>query len=268
MSAEAQPEAEAAEPAPAPVQEATAEEPKYGPVPMPRVPGALQVFGKLRNAFEGRRSTPATPEAEIDAADARLVGRLASRLAESIGDDGALDIMVVGADAQVDAGGVALSLARFLSDAGRKVIIVDMAGRSDSLRESVAGGAQAGLAELIAGEASFADAIHRDRASPAHIVPAGTLDRLAEASPPRFEVVLEALGLTYDFVLLLTNPAESQDRLRITQRCGAAILVSSEGANDPATVAAHNRLTAEGIEDVIVLLTPPSEGEESRSVSA
>src|SRR5690606_3417594 len=81
------------------------------------------VFGKLNTPVKG---TPLTEQVDIEAADMRMLGELAAHLATMPkGADGALDILTVAAASEVDPGGAALSLARALSGAGRKAIVVD-----------------------------------------------------------------------------------------------------------------------------------------------
>ncbi|WP_294540721.1 Wzz/FepE/Etk N-terminal domain-containing protein [uncultured Rhodoblastus sp.] len=63
----------------------------------------------------------------------------------------------------------------------------------------IAGESQPGLAQLLKGEASFAQAIYRDAASRLHIVQAGGP---VETEDGDLGLVLDALAATYDFVLI------------------------------------------------------------------
>ena len=77
---------------------------------------------------------------------------------------------------------------------------------------SAAGGAseetQPGLAHLLNGEASFAEAIYRDASSRLHIVQAGgEADHQGDMG-----LIFDALQATYDFVLLATG-ADAAARL-------------------------------------------------------
>jgi hypothetical protein len=64
---------------------------------------------------------------------------------------------------------------------------------------AVPGEPQPGLAQLLNGEASFAQAIYRDAASRLHIVQAGGP---VEVEDGDLGLVLDALQATYDFVLI------------------------------------------------------------------
>ena len=57
-----------------------------------------------------------------------------------------------------------------------------------------------GLSELLAGDAGFAEVIHRDCASRLHFIPTGMRD----ADFRDFDLILDALSETYDFIVLLT----------------------------------------------------------------
>jgi uncharacterized protein involved in exopolysaccharide biosynthesis len=186
--------------------------------------------------------------ADMECADATLVSALARQLASMPSGPGALRIVMTGAAEGLETRGVASELASTISSFGRRVIAVDVGG-------GVGHDAKPGLAELLTGEATFAQAIHRDPGSRVHLVPRGgqgfaSLDVSAQG---RLGVVLEALALTYDFVIL-TAPSGAGRADLFASHCGAAVLISNAGASDFVTVDAHERLRGAGIEDVVVLL--------------
>jgi uncharacterized protein involved in exopolysaccharide biosynthesis/Mrp family chromosome partitioning ATPase len=234
-------------------------------VPVPPVSDGLAVFGRLHDPAPGRRATAV----DIEAADAAVVGQLADKLAASGRGEEAMDILLVGASGGADAGEVGLSLARALAGAGRKVVVVDAAGQSAALAAAAPKDTQAGLGELLGGSASFGQTIHRDVASPAHLVPHGSGEALKAASWPRLETVFDALGLTYDFVLVAGPTVDGEAALaRLAKRCRAAILVAAGVATSPATQAAYQRLLAEGLDDIVVLLTQAAAPDLARPATA
>ncbi|MFD1331193.1 GumC family protein [Methylopila musalis] len=219
--------------------------------------GETPVFGRLT----GRPSKPALDAARapallkpgidsFDVADSTLVAALARQLASMPTTEGALRILATGATSGVSLGDVLAELARIMSDSGRRVVAADAGGGAPQLDGDEK---RPGLAELLQGSATFAQAIHRDRGSRVHVVPEGgvAFDALDAPSRARLGVVLDALALTYDFVLL-SAPFAAADPF--AEHASAAILVSDRGAGDVATVEAHERLKATGIEDVVVLL--------------
>jgi Mrp family chromosome partitioning ATPase len=204
------------------------------------------------------RSTAPSAGQEIEAADMRVLGDLARHLAGTPkGDQGALTILSVSASSGVDAGSVALTLARSLAEAGRKVIVADAGSESRDYAAALPNPTEWGLGELIAGKTSFGQAIQRDRSSSVHLIGPGAANMLNPAAYARIAIVLDALGLTYDFVIVLSPSAAERpnDMAALAQRTDAAILVSQ--AKDASTLAAHQALTAAGVGDVIVMLTDP-----------
>ncbi len=215
------------------------------------VDGAPPVFGKL--GASGPAATQ-TEQMEIEAADMRMLGDLASHLATMPKGDGALNILVASAMTGVDPGSVALSLARSLSGAGRKTIVADAGSASRDFAATLPNPGEGGLGELIAGDTSFGQAIQRDRASAAHLIGPGKSELLNAEAYARIAVVFDALGLTYDFVIVLSPAADKpEDMIALAKRMGAAILVAN--VQDLVTTAAHRALEAAGVGDVVLLLT-------------
>jgi succinoglycan biosynthesis transport protein ExoP len=216
------------------------------PAPPP-APAAAPLFG--------RTQSPAADN--IEAAGMSVLGDLAKHLAATPkGDDGALNILSVSSSSNIDPGNVALTLARALTEAGRKVIVADAGSQSPEYLAALPNPGEWGLGELIAGKTSFGQAIQRDRVSAAHLIAPGAANMLNPAAYARIGIVLDALGLTYDFVVVLSPPADrANDMAALAKKTDAAILVSN--TQDAATIAAHRALTAAGVGDVIVLLTDP-----------
>ncbi len=210
----------------------------------------VPVFGRLNVA---PASTP-SQQMDLEAADMRMLGELAAHLASMPKGEGALNILTVASSSSVDPGNVALSLARSLAGAGRKAIVVDAGSGSQDFVAALSNPGEGGVGELIAGKTSFGQAIQRDRGSSAHLIAPGAPSLLSTGALTRIGIVFDALGLTYDFVIVLSPPTErSADVTTLARRTGAAILVAS--AQDAVTAAAHRALVAAGIGDVILLLT-------------
>lgn len=207
---------------------------------------------------------PAPHARAIESADATLVAALARQLASMPTIDGALRILTTGATADLGVAGVGFKLASTISESGRRVVAVDAGGGAPNGGEN-----RPGLSELLSGEATFAEAIHRDRGSRVHLVPQGAepFDALDPSARSRLAIVLEALALTYDFVML-TTPSGPGGAEPFAAHCSAAVLVSNGDASDAATVEAHERLTANGIEDVVVLLISDGGGSPSGKARA
>ncbi|WP_020178396.1 exopolysaccharide transport family protein [Methylopila sp. M107] len=200
------------------------------------------------------RRPQASQPAAIECADETLVAALARQLAATPIASGALRILATSASPTVSVAAVAAKLAATISEQGRRVVAVDGAGGAP-------GETEPGLSDLLSGDATFAQAIHRDQGSRVHFVPHGSerFGSLDPAAQGRLSVVLEALALTYDFVMI-TAPGGAGGADAFSPFCSAAVLVSTTSAEDAETVAVHDSLRAKGIDDVVVLLVPEGDG--------
>jgi succinoglycan biosynthesis transport protein ExoP len=119
-------------------------------------------------------------------------------------------LIVGAADDSAVAGEVALHLARALADQSPSVVMMDCAG---DLRGKAMAPDGPGFYELITGSVGFDAALHRDRQSPLHLVPAGfsQADRSMIADDAA-DLVISALAETYDIVMV--NVGHDQDLLR------------------------------------------------------
>ncbi|RYC33049.1 lipopolysaccharide biosynthesis protein [Lichenibacterium minor] len=139
--------------------------------------------------------------------------------------------LVVPSAAGTEAPAAVIALARRLCAEGRTILVDCNAGRPavqprhlslDSYGATDA--APLGLGELLAGGASFAEVIHRDSQSRLHVVPTGALAGTAEAFDA-VGLVLDALGETYDYVVLHAPGASDPVTLRLAPDCDAVVMV-------------------------------------------
>lgn len=107
-----------------------------------------------------------------------------------------------------------LTLARSLSREGR-AILVQIDDSDPFLNEALevasggaCDGAHPGLAQLLSGEAAFADAIFRDADSRLHIVQAGGA---VDPQSVDLSLILDALQATYDFVLVAAGADKARE---------------------------------------------------------
>lgn len=143
------------------------------------------------------------PDAGLDEAGGidRLIGRL------QVPTDTARMVLFAGASVSDASSEAASHCARALASSGLRVILI-------ALGPAGTEAAFAGLGDLLVGDASFVDVIHRDRFSRLHLIPHG---RSVEGSDPqtvcdRLEVVCNALGSTYDAVILDGGPVDHDTR--------------------------------------------------------
>lgn len=194
---------------------------------------------RLRPIEGGRRRStdapdvPAAPEA---APSLRLADVAADIETLGVSAGGLILVMSNGAE---DDGELALQLARRLVAHGRVILVAGDAGTVTPASDAP------GLADLMSGAVSFADAIHRDGRSRLHVIPAGgTQEPNADIA-----TVLDALKGTYDIVVLGAPRAmEVEDAQSIMQRTEIAVL----GPGDASTVEAlSDSLRDAGVQHVL-----------------
>ena len=149
----------------------------------------------------------------------------------------------------------ALTLARLLARHA-KVVLVDLSGSSPAFAAVSADPMAPGLAELMLGEASFAQVITRDRLSRAHLVTAGRqgADRSLLQSP-RLTLALDALLRVYDHVLLDAGTASDLPAELLTSNA-RAVVVPDASMNAEARKLMADQLKDVGFSDVTMLSKP------------
>jgi polysaccharide biosynthesis transport protein len=181
------------------------------------------------------------------------------QLAEELRDAGeaARKVAILGTGQGESITLTALTLARLLAR-NAKVVVVDLSGSSPAFAAVSADPMAPGLAELMLGEASFAQVITRDRLSRAHLVTAGRqgADRSLLQSP-RLSLALDALLRVYDHVLLDAGTASDLPAELLTSNARAVVVP------DASMTAEARKLMADQLRDVgftdVTMLSKPSQ---------
>jgi len=149
----------------------------------------------------------------------------------------------------------ALTLARRLALQAR-VVMVDLEASSPAIQAVSVDRVAPGIAELMQGEASFAQVITRDRLSWVHLVAAGRpgFDRSALQSP-RLSLAIDALLRVYDHVLLNAGLASDLPAELLTADARAIVLPDIAMPEDARRVMCE-QLTAVGFSEVTMLSRP------------
>lgn len=233
------------------------------PVPAPSMPGPVEAPVRWSEGGDVRRLMPAAPSfarpdmlpADFQDSLRALVDRIAGLKARRI----------VVTMAGTPAGGrplAAVALARQLSRRGGRVLLVDLhADGADGAAMAPGGERLTGFSDLFAGEASFAQAIFRDRSSRAHIIPAGSGPLPDEAATNEgLAAILDALDATYDHILLDADQALA---LHLAPTAGVVVLVAeaAEGETGPAAAEAAFATATAG--EVMLLIAEPPPGDEA-----
>ncbi len=142
----------------------------------------------------------AAAPARVETDGVLTVAALADRLAEIAPKAGGALTALIAGEQSGRAAGLALALGRRLAKRGRTALIDlgDVPQSDEAGFDVEEEDGAVGLAELLDGRASFAEALHRDRLSDLDLIPAGvgaaSLDTLGEA--------LSALAASYDFLIM------------------------------------------------------------------
>jgi polysaccharide biosynthesis transport protein len=146
----------------------------------------------------------------------------------------------------------ALTLARLLARDAR-VVVVDLAASAPTIPAVSLDPAAPGLAELMQGEASFAQIITKDRLSRVQLVGAGRpgFDR-ALLQSPRLALAIDALLQVYDHVLLDAGTASDLPAELLTTRA-RAVVVPKASMSEDARARLCDQLQSVGFSEVAML---------------
>jgi len=214
-------------------------------------PPRLQVQAEV-SAPPAEASPPAIETPRVAPVPLDSIEMLAGDLAAA--GESARRITVVGASRNVGATMTAIALTRSLAKQGR-VVLVDLALGAPNLSSIASDPTAPGIAELVDGTASFGQIITRDRHSRAHLIMAGKAEPESRSLmlSQRLAITLEALGRTYDHVVIDAGVVTEAvlDRLAILAQ--RVVLVAAE-ADDPATTSAEQSLLDAGFANVTMLV--------------
>jgi succinoglycan biosynthesis transport protein ExoP len=168
-------------------------------------------------------------------------------------------VSVIGASRRVGTTKAAIMLARALARDAR-VILIDLALQAPSLSVISSEPSAPGIAEVIRGAASFGHIITRDKLSSVHLIAAGTVteDGATLLASQRLTMIIEALAHTYDHVVIDAGAVVDHSVERFVGLAPKALLVVA-GPDDPAIMAARDRLADAGFSDVTVLAASASD---------
>ncbi|KJC37480.1 lipopolysaccharide biosynthesis protein [Bradyrhizobium sp. LTSP849] len=200
-------------------------------------------------------SAPLQPEMTADAVVSEFaeIGQLAENLRAA--GAAAKKITVLGT-ASGDAITLStLTLARHLARDAR-VVVVDLAGSSPTIAAVSADPMAPGLAELMQGEATFAQVITKDRLSRLQLVAAGRpgFDRSLLQSP-RVTLAIDALLRAYDHVLIDAGSASDLPAELLTANA-RAVVVPDASMEPDARALMCEQLRAVGFSEVTMLSRP------------
>jgi uncharacterized protein involved in exopolysaccharide biosynthesis len=189
------------------------------------------------------------------------------RLADDLRDAGAAarKITVLGTASDESITLTALTIARLLAR-NAKVVVVDLAAAAPTISAVSVDPSAPGLAELMLGEASFAQVITKDRLSRVHLVSSGRpgSDR-ALLQSPRLGLAIDALLRVYNHVVLDAGTASDLPAELLTVQARAVVVPDVSMAADARTLMC-DQLKAVGFSEVTMLSKPaqPSDAVDPR----
>jgi succinoglycan biosynthesis transport protein ExoP len=199
------------------------------------------------------------PEPVMSAAASNLASEFAEieRLADDLREAGAAarKITILGTASSESITLTALTIARLIGRSA-KVVVVDLEASSPTISAVSVDPNAPGLAELMLGEASFAQVITKDRLSRVHLVSAGRpgSDR-ALLQSPRLGLAIDALLRVYDHVLLDAGTASDLPAELLTAQARAVVVPDASMADDARTLMC-DQLKAVGFGKVTMLSKP------------
>jgi uncharacterized protein involved in exopolysaccharide biosynthesis/Mrp family chromosome partitioning ATPase len=179
---------------------------------------------------------------------------IVTRLQETHEPGQAVRILVASATDDAAAEETAVETARALAQNGR-AIVVAIANDLGGLCQEEDSRSRRGLTDLLAGHASFAEVIHRDPTSNLHFIPMG---QASHRGLDGFDLVLDALCHTYDFIVLAAGEAAKEsDAIRLASQVSTVLLATGSTASEEETTKAYGDLVEAGARDVLLVGRAP-----------
>ncbi|MGX5848871.1 GumC family protein [Mesorhizobium sp. PL10] len=153
-----------------------------------------------------------------------------------------------------EAAASAVLVAREVSDAGLRVLLLDLTASGAASRPMLDSGLFPGITNLLASEAQFSEVIHADLYSDCHVVPVGTADPVrAMRASDRLPIIMQSLTTAYDLVIVECGPADAHGIGRLVGD-STEVFLSMLQADDEVAQAAV-KLIESGYPD-LTLVTP------------
>jgi succinoglycan biosynthesis transport protein ExoP len=212
---------------------------------------------EAESAAEPEREPEPATVASVSAPDMTSAFSEIERLADDLLDAGAAarKITVLGTASNESIALTALTIARLIAR-NAKVVVVDLVAASSTISAVSADPGAPGLAELMLGEASFAQIITRDRLSRVHLVnPGRPGSDPALLQLPRLGLAIDALLRVYDHVVLDAGTAFDLPAELLAAQARAVVVPDAAMAAD-ARISMCDQLSAVGFSEVTMLSGP------------
>ncbi|MBN9028311.1 MAG: exopolysaccharide transport family protein [Rhizobiales bacterium] len=157
-----------------------------------------------------------------------------------------------------DAGSaMTVALARQLGENGLHTVLLDLTGSGCPSRLMASVPKLPGITDLLQGKAAFAQTIHSDRDSTAHVIPQGNADFIgAMRASERLSMIVDALAEVYDRVVVECGPAPAHAIERVSRNREAHIVLSMPKPEERKLAKALGELSKAGYANPILLSDP------------
>lgn len=150
-----------------------------------------------------------------------------------------------------DAGASSVMVAREVSDAGLRVLFLDLTWSGAASASMLESGRYPGITNLLASESHFAEIIHGDLYSDCHVIPVGTADRAkAMRAADRLPIIMASLTTAYDLVVVECGSADAAGVGRVADP-EASVLIGVLDPENPVISEAATDLAANGFNNVL-----------------
>jgi exopolysaccharide transport family protein len=221
----------------------------------------------MRNPFAGW-TTGAAPELP---APGRDVPYEQSEIGE-VGIESAAELLIAGGATRAifvspegdEGAAAAVMVAREVSDAGLRVLLLDLTASGAASRPMLGSVSYPGITNLLVSEAQFTEAIQLDHYSDCHVMPVGTADPVrAMKAANKLPTIMQSLTAAYDVVVVECGASDAEGIRRLVAD-GTEIMVSAIEPDDE-TAATAEDLKARGYGRVM-LVSPQDYGSPDRPV--
>jgi exopolysaccharide transport family protein len=115
--------------------------------------------------------------------------------------------------------------AREIADTGLRVMLMDLTEGGAASRTMLESIYFSGITNLLSAEAQFADVIHSDHYSEAHVIPVGTADPFrAMRAAERLPIILDSLSSVYEVIVIEAGPTDAAGLRRLVGDNGAVMV--------------------------------------------
>lgn len=142
------------------------------------------------------------PTAQVPTTPAGLTALDVEKAADRLVANGVTRALFISPEGD-EAAAAAVLVAREIADTGLRVLLIDLTSTGAASRPMLETTSYAGITNILAAEAQFADIIHADLYSDCHVIPIGTADPARALSGiDRLPLIMNSLTTAYEIVLV------------------------------------------------------------------